>query len=137
MRAPSVRNTMRRICDSPSAVVPDDGSRRNRSKLLLRALLEPALPGVAARLRPVADVELAEHVADVRLDGLLADAEPLGDVLVAEALGDQREDFALALAQRLAHFAAGRRTAAEGVHQARGDARMQHGLASRGLAQRL
>src|SRR5690349_5521473 len=58
-----------------------------------RTLLHSALPGIHGGLRAIADIEFAEHVADVRLHGFLADAETLGNLLVAEAFGDQRQNL--------------------------------------------
>jgi hypothetical protein len=47
--------------------------------------------GEGGGLRPVAEAQLLEDVAHVRLDRGLADHEPLGDLAVAEAIGHQRE----------------------------------------------
>ena len=43
-----------------------------------------------------AGVELAEHVADVRLDGLLAEEQLVGDLGVGLAIDDQSGDLKLA-----------------------------------------
>src|SRR5215204_2826520 len=45
------------------------------------------------------DVELAQHMADVRLDRALAEEQPLGDPAVGQPLGHQSEDLPLALGE--------------------------------------
>src|SRR4029453_2898452 len=45
------------------------------------------------------DVELAQHVADMRLDRALADEQPLRDTTVGQSLGHQPQDLALALGE--------------------------------------
>jgi hypothetical protein len=46
-------------------------------------------------LRPVAEAQLREHVADMRLEGLLGDHEGVGDLGVGQPAGDQLEHFGL------------------------------------------
>ena len=47
------------------------------------------------RLDPVAQVQLAQDRAEVRLHRRLGEVEPPGDLLVAQALADGDEDLAL------------------------------------------
>src|SRR4051794_19401007 len=54
----------------------------------------------ASDVDPGAGVELAEHVADVRLDGLLAEKQLTGDLGVGLAVDDQLGDLQLATGQR-------------------------------------
>ena len=57
---------------------------------------EPRLVGDDHRLRPVAQPELAQDVADVRLHRLVAEDELLGDLAIRETLRDEPEDLGLA-----------------------------------------
>src|SRR5450759_5382199 len=84
-------------CGAATKPIPRPTFRSNAQ--LLRTLLESALPRIHRGLGAVAHIELAEHIADVRLHGFLADAEAFGDLQVAEAIGHQGQHFAFALAQ--------------------------------------
>src|SRR5690606_37538068 len=107
---------------NPESPIPNPGS-------LSRPLLHAAFPRVHRGLRAVADIEFAEHIADVGLDRLFADAQAFGDQLVAEALGDQGQGLAFALTERFEYAAGGFHAAPHRIHQACSDARMQYGLA--------
>src|SRR5215211_7204902 len=60
---------------------------------------ETRLVGRHHGLRAVAQVELHQHAADVRLDRLLADHQPLGELAVGQPFGDEAQDLSLARGQ--------------------------------------
>src|SRR2546425_529227 len=72
----------------------------------------------------LADAELEEDVAHVRLDGLRAEEELLADALVRVSLCDQREHLALALRQLVEQA-----LLAPAAHQSGDDRRIEHALA--------
>ena len=61
---------------------------------------QPHLPRPRYCFRPVADAELGEDRADVKLNGAFGDHELSRDLLVEPAPGNKREDFMLAWSQR-------------------------------------
>ena len=65
---------------------------------------EAGLVGGDHGLRSVAQPELAEDVADVRLHRLVAEHEAVGDLLVRQAGCDQAEDLELAASERVEVF---------------------------------
>src|SRR5687767_6110077 len=65
------------------------------SKVGLSDLDLTVLDGQGDRLELGVDAELAEHVANVRLDRLRADEEGAGDPFVPLALGEEAKDLPL------------------------------------------
>ena len=95
---------------------------------------EPALVREHHSLGSVAQIELDEDVADVRLDGRAGEIEILGDLVVRAAPGVLIEDVALAFSEvgePGAVQARGRRTAYELLDQAPCHRRREQRLAGR------
>ena len=61
----------------------------------------PVVVGEHDRRGPVADAELAEDAADVRLHGRLGDVQACRDLAVRRPARDQPQDVALTLGQEL------------------------------------
>jgi hypothetical protein len=69
----------------------------------------------------VAEPELAQDVADVRLDGLVAVHEAVGDLVVREPGCDQAEDLELAAGERVEVLGTGALRRGGGRTQRSGD----------------
>src|SRR3954470_11891930 len=84
----------------------------------------------AGELAPVAELELAEHRADVRLHRLHADEQLLGDLLVGVAAGDQPEHLAFPGGELVElRVALGRRVRRERVQHEPRQPRPEHRVA--------
>src|SRR5690606_18308981 len=84
---------------APSTSSPRRRPPRREARARSAGLDQPRLVGEDHRLHPVAQVELGQHLSDVRLDRRLGDDEPLGDLPVRQALGDELEHLALTCRQ--------------------------------------
>ena len=69
--------------------------------MLARRLDQADAHGLADRVYPVVDVQLAVDVADMGVDRALGDDQLAGDLARGQALGEQREDLALAAGQQV------------------------------------
>src|SRR5712692_10584644 len=68
---------------------------------------KPSLVGEDHRLDPVAQAELGQYPADVRLDRALDEVQARRDLRIGQPARDQREYFALASGQHVEHIKSG------------------------------